>query len=130
MSLQELSERQHLHEIITLYLKETLNNFTLDKIKYNNKVLLYKRGYENINYPNATIIFKDKYSNVKFKTSGSNIYEWGKWRMDKYMKARGVYLIKNPNIHSINATNFSIDDKDISAETFKTISTVCQRKRK
>lgn len=112
MSQQELQAQNRLHYMTKLYLDESYNDFTLDKIEYGQyKFISTAHRYTRILYPDAIITLKDKYSPMKLHLVGHDIYTWFSWRDDKYLPARYNYLMANNHIRSDRCTDYKYSDK-------------------
>lgn len=134
MSLEELSTRKKTDDLIKLFIKEQLQDFTLDKIIYGK--FEYSR-WSWCGYLNAEFIVNNKYTGMKVTYKLKEINKYFDWR-EAYLVHRNDYLEARGHIHSPDIFTFietnpfgDIKDVDVSKEVLAIIKKVmkdCERR--
>lgn len=128
MSLEELSAMKKTDDLIKLFIKEQLQDFTLDKIIYGNFVYSMSGGWYG--YPQTKFIVNNKHTDMKVTYKLKEINKYFDWR-EAYLVHRKDYLetrgyTKSPDIFTFIETSPFGDtpDKDVSKEVLAVIKKV------
>lgn len=135
MSLEELSTMKKTDDLIKLFIKEQLQDFTLDKIIYGK--FEYSRVQDWYGYPYAEFVVNNKHTGMKLTYELKEINKYFDWR-EVYLVHRKGYLetrgyIKSPDIFTFIETSpfGDIKDVDVSKEVLAVIKKVmkdCERR--
>ena len=135
MSLEELSAMKKTDDLIKLFIKEQLQDFTLDKIIYGN--FEYSRVQDWYGYPYTKFVVNNKYTGTKITYKLKEINKYFDWR-EAYLVHRKDYLETRGHIHSPDIFTFietspfgDTPDKDVSKEVLPIIKKVmkdCERR--
>ena len=102
MKSQELRARNRVHEIVKLYLSESLNEYILEKIIYTDFLYLSNKTCRC----EGNIQLREKYSPVSLNIRIKDIYNWNNWRNTKLYQARRVFLELHPDVQPLNMNNY------------------------
>ena len=135
MSLEELNARKKTKDLIKLFIKEQLQDFTLDNIIYG--TFEYSRIQGWYGYPQTKFIVNNKHTGMKVTYKLKEINKYFDWR-EAYLEYRKDYLetrgyTKSPDIFTFIETSPFGDtpDKDVSKEVLPIIKKVmkdCERR--
>lgn len=135
MSLEELSARKKTDDLIKLFIKEHLQDFTLDKIIYGK--FEYSRIQDRYGYPQTKFIVNNKHTGMKIIYELKEINKYFDWR-EAYLVHRKDYLETRGHIHSPDIFTFietspfgDIKDVDVSKEVLAIIKKLmkdCERR--